>query len=202
MSTTAVFIELLISGIQASIWVALLLFSITGYDWIVALIPPLEKWATLITAMAFASWYTLGIIVDRFASLLFIFFNPATFFGKIKFIESNLQRATKDTIRLEIIVKQGGALEYLEYFRSRGRVVRSTVFNLLLTTLAAVVFVVTRCNSLGCASSQGSLVLDIIGAGVLLIIISSIASAILELAYEQRVRQIEYSLEKTEKKSK
>jgi hypothetical protein len=34
MSTTALFIELLITGVQAAIWLTLLILCLLGFDWI------------------------------------------------------------------------------------------------------------------------------------------------------------------------
>ena len=201
MNTTAVFVELLIGGIQAFVWISLLLVSFTGYNWVIVVIQYLEKWETLITVVIFAIWYTTGIIVDRFSRLLFIFFKPSKILRKIKLVERYLNRGTDSSSRLELFVKTGKALDYLEYFRSRGRIIRLTIFNLLLITISAIIFVITRCNELGCASNQGNLVLIILGIGLALIIITSIASAVLELAYGQRFKQVELELEKANLKS-
>jgi hypothetical protein len=58
MSTTAIFAEILIIGIQSAIWMALLVSSLVGWDWMVDLLTQLKDWAALATVLLLALFYT------------------------------------------------------------------------------------------------------------------------------------------------
>ena len=65
MTTTAIFAEILIIGLQASVWLAL--FVIWSFRVEVGRIDlsPLKDWSALITVFVVASAYTLGVAIDR-----------------------------------------------------------------------------------------------------------------------------------------
>lgn len=67
MSTTDLFVELMVIGIGASIWLILFIFSIFGYEWV-----PVDRVASLFALIPVAAVvYVLGIIVDRIADTIF-----------------------------------------------------------------------------------------------------------------------------------
>ncbi len=199
MSTTAIFVELLVSGIQASIWLALFVLSFTGLGWVTTVLPFLEKWETLATVLVFSSWYTLGIIVDRFARILFMVYDPAALLKKLAMTRKQVSKTAADPSRVEIAVKAGVAYEYLEYFRSRARIVRGAIFNAIMTSIAAIVFIHTQCGALNCTASIQQWTWGILTTGLLVVICGSIASGMLELAYKERAAQAKQALEKVEK---
>jgi len=67
MNTTNLFVELVIIGIGAGVWLLLTLLCVFGYSWI-----PLEKIMTLPALIpTLALLYVLGIVVDRMADFAF-----------------------------------------------------------------------------------------------------------------------------------
>ncbi len=67
MSTTDLFVELIIIGIGGAIWLCLLIFGAFGYDWV-----PLDETFALTALIPFLSVaYVLGIIIDRVADAIF-----------------------------------------------------------------------------------------------------------------------------------
>lgn len=68
-STTSLFVELLIAGLQSLGWLALLasiLFDRTSLN-----VATAKDWMALVTAMLFALAYSFGIGIDRIADKLF-----------------------------------------------------------------------------------------------------------------------------------
>ncbi|MGH9753958.1 MAG: hypothetical protein ACREA2_14360, partial [Blastocatellia bacterium] len=69
MSTTALFIELLITGIQAAIWLILLILCFLGFDWIT---PERLKGFEAPLAVAILSIvYPTGVFIDNLTARLF-----------------------------------------------------------------------------------------------------------------------------------
>src|SRR2546427_1690924 len=63
MATTALFVEILIIGLETAVWLCLLILTYVGP---VNVDPQgLKEWSTLLTALALAAAYVLGILVDR-----------------------------------------------------------------------------------------------------------------------------------------
>ena len=70
MATTAIFAEILIIGLEAVVWLALLVASIFGTD--IVPIQGLKDWQYLIILFVVAIAYVLGILVDRVADTAFL----------------------------------------------------------------------------------------------------------------------------------
>jgi len=67
MNTTNLFVELIVIGVGAFIWLILLVLSVFGYAWI-----PIEHMlAPAVTIPMLAVIYVLGIISDRIADTVF-----------------------------------------------------------------------------------------------------------------------------------
>lgn len=78
--------------------------------------PVLEKWETLATVLVFSGCYTLGIIVDRFARILFMVYDPAMLSKKLAATQKQVSKTAANSARVELAAKAGAAYEYLEYF--------------------------------------------------------------------------------------
>ena len=70
MATTAIFAEILIIGLQAGVWLALLVASIFGTEFVP--IQGLGDWQYLIILFVVAIAYVLGILIDRAADTVFL----------------------------------------------------------------------------------------------------------------------------------
>src|SRR5712691_6100301 len=69
MATTAVVAEILIVGLEAEAWLALVIFMVFGSDWLN--VGALGDFEALVTIVVIATAYVLGIVVDRAADSLF-----------------------------------------------------------------------------------------------------------------------------------
>ena len=201
MSTTAIFVELLIAGMQASVWVTLFVISITGYDWVSYTLSELKGWVVLVTAILFAVWYTLGIVVDQLANVFVtIIINPKKLLLKFRWV--NQRHHQKNHIvrqRAAIAFQAGSHVSFLEFIRSRLRIMRSTAFNTLLIMVSTLFFILTKCDILGCASKWGLVVATVI-IGTLLEIILLFILGYLDLGYALYFDQINQELAETKKK--
>lgn len=176
MTTTAVFAEILVVGLQATVWLALLCLWIADVNGIpvgrvAAKAGALKEWATLITTFVLGFAYTLGIIVDRLADS----------------IQSSIEKALSTKRepdksvpprRLRVMKDSPEITKLLEYFRTRMRIARSTSLNLLLTTLAAVLIA----RHAGCYW-----ILMIVGTGLALVVVATFVSRRIAKTYDERL---------------
>ena len=67
MGTTELFVELIVIGVGALIWMVLGTLGIFGYDWV-----PLDRILSISALIPFLSMiYIIGIITDRIADVIF-----------------------------------------------------------------------------------------------------------------------------------
>lgn len=154
MTSTVIFVEILFAGIQSMVWIVLLIFLVFGAQWLPNLDTLPDVGGVLIViGSAFA--YSLGIVNDRMARIFFdlVITKKMT----TKAIDFWLKRRSgagidpeqgdpKITVdpRMTILVEEKKVTEFLNYLRSRLRIARSTVFNSLLTMLAAWLLIFAR----------------------------------------------------------
>lgn len=123
MSTTNLFVELLVIGVGAACWVLLLLCGAVSVEEIPA--PWLRSYPLLLVSLAFL--YVFGIITDRLADWTF----DKLFSGRIRarFFES--KRAYQDARRL-VLSSSTRLADLHEYGRTRIRISRGWSLNSLL----------------------------------------------------------------------
>ena len=131
MSTTNLFVELIVIGIGAFIWLVLLMLSIFGYAWV-----PDRDWLGLVAAVpALAFVYVLGIISDRVADALFQRIWTDDLRGAYF-----ANRAEYYDARRVILTRSERLSELLEYGRSRLRICRGWTLNAILIGISLNVF--------------------------------------------------------------
>jgi hypothetical protein len=141
MSTTLLFAELLIAGFEVVVWFVILVFTVFGYDWVFKVQTQIfSDWQILISVVALAFVYVLGILFDRFADMIFSKWDRAI--SKRIFGE---EAAIVFAVKRFQISKENEYLHYqFEYTRSRQRIARASALNFAITTVLAFVFVATR----------------------------------------------------------
>jgi len=126
MSTTAIFAEILIIGVQACVWVSMLVF---------AALPHFRKtvWSllgrsdVLLAVFGLAMVYTLGILVDRTADTL-----SHLLCGRL------LKKVPKFSVMRLRVMQDEGRAAFIEYQRHRLRIARATMVNTGLILVAGV----------------------------------------------------------------
>lgn len=125
MTTTQLFAELLIIGIGATIWLALLLAAIFGYRFDIG-IPKIDT-SFLVVLGGLA--YVLGIAVDRLARAIF---------SLVEKVLSKDRLPDPEVIERHILISSEALARQIQYNRSRLRICRAWALNLLLTLPAFV----------------------------------------------------------------
>jgi hypothetical protein len=129
--------------------------------------------------------YALGILVDRFAMVVFdTFVRPLT----DKLPKSRVKKAVKSELPLmQVLKKEGKLAEHLQDLRSRQRIARATVFNIALACLA---FVLTPNLKLLMPKSQISFWIVVTFCAI--VFFAAIAAwAVLDLTYKEKLEQVE-----------
>jgi len=135
MSTTNLFVELVVIGVGVLAWVALVVISVFGYSWI-----PTDTELLLGSAVPIlAIVYVFGIIWDRLADYVFDQFwvedLRSAFFA---------DRATYYDARRIILTQSPALSELLEYGRSRLRICRGWSLNAIVIAIALNILIWTR----------------------------------------------------------
>lgn len=133
-----VFAELLVAGIQASVWLALVAATVLGTGWISP--ARIEGWELVLGIVALALVYALGVVIDRVADRVFIRWDHVLRTKQLG--EENVSEV--GAWRLEVMARKPELATDLSYARSRARISRATALNLLLITGMGSVFVLTR----------------------------------------------------------
>lgn len=142
MSTTALVLEHLITGLQASIGMSMLIFTVFGWGWLDLAL--LADFTTILTFLGLAVVYPIGIFVDELADFVF---NP--WMNRIRkryFERAGLDpNASKLTTMYLLQHTDNEFLKtYFNYIRMRIRVSRSTAFNLAFITFSAFLLTIVR----------------------------------------------------------
>lgn len=151
MTTTAVFAEILVLGLQAVAWLALAVAIVIDPG---PALSALEPWATLVTIMVLAGAYVLGVLVDRVADSI------AGSFRRSGSSKASLDDSRFRSARRRLLSKDTPLASFMEYQRSRLRLTRGTALNSVLAIPVTNVFLF----SAGLATAPA-----IIGANALLL---------------------------------
>jgi len=139
MATTAIVAEIVIGGLEAAVWIALYVFAIAGTDWVD--FAQLSDWQATILLLLVAAAYVLGILIDRIAD------SVLSRADRIAFGKPKLRGREVQTMRVALLHHEDGNTRFLEYQRSRMRVARATVLNLVLLAPALAAFLLARTDA-------------------------------------------------------
>jgi hypothetical protein len=184
VATTALFVEILIIGLETAVWLCLLILTYVGP---VNLDPrALKDWSTLLTALALAAAYVLGILVDRASDSFYLWFET-TRAGKVanRYMgESSHGYKTPAGVaqmRLTVMKESEGIARFLDYQRSRARIARATVLNVALAVPIAALYLSVQVRT------QAGPVLVVVAFGIALLLLSLFASERIHAAYVKRL---------------
>ena len=178
MTTTAVFAEIIVIGLEAEAWIAALVVAVFGTDWID--LSAVSAWAALITVLALAASYALGILVDRVAD--------SALKGVAKRIQAHRPRGEAKSAggfkrkRITVLLHGAeGVTKFLEYQRSRQRVARGTIVNLAFAIPSVLALLHWR------ADASPYWLVGVALVGVLLLAASVYANERILKAYEENL---------------
>lgn len=128
MAYTALFVEIIIIGIQASTWIIIFLIAISDPEQVQKVFDASSDYS-LIFATALVPWlYTIGIVVDRICDRLF------WIIGGRLLRKRNLDTSGFKDIAVAVIEKSAtSSYEIYKYYLSRLRIMRAAAVNIPLT---------------------------------------------------------------------
>src|SRR3954466_1712965 len=126
MSTTALFVDLLIIGIQVATWLILLIFTVFDYRWFS--LEYIKGSETAIAVMLLPMFYPIGIFIDNLAD--YVLHSWRDDIRKKSGLDED-QTITK----LLTTLKDDKLSEYFDYVRIRIRISRSSALNFMLITI-------------------------------------------------------------------
>lgn len=135
MSTTSLFVDLLISGIQVAMWLCLLVGCILGAD--TSILGKIKEWDAVLAVLLLPIVYPVGIFIDNLADDL------------LRPINRRIRRRllldeTSTVMKLLSETKDDFLSRYFDYVRTRIRISRSSALNFALITLFGELFVWMR----------------------------------------------------------
>lgn len=123
MGTTALYVELIVIGLEASLWMTSFAVYFTDVTYLAVVVEVLEKLPAAVLLLG--GMYVVGLILDRLADLL-----SAPLEKRCR-----SKAAVKATSTILIWVKSGQE-EYLKFSRSKIRILRASLLNLPLFFLS------------------------------------------------------------------
>jgi len=133
----AIIFELVLIGFQVLIWVSLLVLAVFGYGWL--RLDGLKQWSTELSVALVGVAYMFGLIFDKAVGAL-----PYSWIIGGGALTRTGDLPSPLLMRMEILAKKPEVYEILEKRINQHRLVRSTVFNLALISLSALVFFVAQ----------------------------------------------------------
>ena len=135
MNTTALFVELVVIGAGATVWLLFLVLSIFGYSWV-----PWKEANSFVALIPFLSFtYVTGILVDRVSDQIFSKWDKRI--RKEKFL-SNEEYHKARTYTYSFA--EDRIINLFEYGRSRLRISRAWSINFLLLAITSSMFIFIR----------------------------------------------------------
>lgn len=142
MSTTAIIVEHLISGLRAAIWLTLLILTLLGYDWLE--LNHAKDFAAQISFVALALVYPIGIFIDEVADFLFAKWSEKIRAKRFQCENVNIDVNTVSAFQILHVTKDDFLRSYFNYIRMRIRISRSAALNFFACSMTALAFTVFR----------------------------------------------------------
>jgi len=187
MSTTSIFFEILIIGLQAGIWLIALGIGLAGADWPMYIHSKYSSLIPFVTLPAFAVIYTIGIVVDRVSDVIFLLFFPKWIrrLGH-RLFQDKSQRHSREHIFL--LISDGKGSNFFEYIRSRMRIVRAATLNTIISIPCVSFAYIQSCKGPACSVSFGGAILALL-LSIITLVVLLIAYSLLDHTYDARMSQ-------------
>lgn len=154
MSTTDLFVEIIIIGIGGLIWLILLILSFLGHQWV-----PWDKAVSLTSLIPFlAITYILGIAVDRISDQIFSIWDKDL--RRAQFSSNEEYHFARNYIYTYANEK---IIDLFEYGKSRIRISRAWSINFILIAFSAILFISLNSNSLNLNNKASLLLVTVFG---------------------------------------
>lgn len=189
MSTTALFAELLIVGIQGSIWLMMLVIVAFGHSWIPQVAATAKDWSGMLLAIYIAVAYSWGVVLDRVVDATLRLTRLHDRLLHNRWLTNKAKTLLADN-RVAVYGVAGTLAAYQQYILGRARIARSTFFNTTLVALVGLILAFMRSGSFA-AATRTKLIAAAIVFAIVFVPLTMIAYVILEKTLEIRSRQIQ-----------
>jgi len=180
MKTTSIYIELIVIGMQTLLWILILLFNIIGFETISRI--HFDGSSPILLLVFLATCYILGILFDRFADHFYI--------------SREEERRLKSEITSQsslLIWERAGHKDYLDYIRSRIRIIRATVLNFVPIIISLEL---TICRNIGNPTMRMLSAVFVLAIGLSGIVVGHRSLLKLFSSFYDKGRMLEVEIEK------
>ena len=140
MSTTLLFVEILLIGLQSGVWIIFLVLVLWGNDFLKLLENVWLSDINIAIGLIIISFlYTIGIVIDRIADTIF-----ERWYTGLKNKVFPSRKTPTQKMRFELSKSNPELANNMYYARSRIRIARASVVNFILITMFSLMYVVTR----------------------------------------------------------
>lgn len=195
MSTTTLFVELVIIGLEVIVWLMLLISSIFGITWFLPISTVFDKANLFMSLLTFSVAYVLGIIFDE----IYDFF--------IRPWENRIQKQLQDAghpkmwdMQAYIFSHSDEATSQLHYVRARLRILRASIFNIALIALFTILFLWQQFPTTN--PIRSSLMIFTGAIGIILVGLTVFVYQRIVVSYWLRLRSIYQSLKEDKSSSR
>jgi hypothetical protein len=189
MSTTSILVEILIIGMQASVWLSIVILSLFGYQWVPSSLALVKGWEALLSVLGLGLCYTLGIFVDRAADCLTILYHPGDTLLKFSWIKRHADAAHRD-MRMQVLCSANKATDFLAQIRSRIRIARATTLNIMIASFATISYLAVRTEY-----ATFGILSCVVLLGAFLSFASIVGLGVLEVTYFTRLKQAKFYMQ-------
>ena len=200
MQTTALFVELLVIGVQSSAWLVSLSIVLLGNDQLDRVFPSIDFGPSglWLVVPALAAVYTTGAVFDRVADWLVERLSETFSFVQGREIQSALLKLGGATeIGYRILHESEGLRDIYHYYRGRVRVIRSFMFNSLPIFVLGSIWIAQE----SALERPGLVALTFAGGGILIFVATVLAFLKINRDYYRRLLQMHRALEWREQHS-
>lgn len=138
MSTTAILLEFLLSGLQAALWLVLLILTFFEIGW--SSLDKIKGFESMVAVVLLPFVYPLGVFADNLADYCL-----KGWAGKIR--QKHINDQNFSAFRLLITTRHDWLSSYFDYMRVRTRICRSTALNCLMLSFILPAFIIVRLQS-------------------------------------------------------
>jgi hypothetical protein len=140
MSTTLLFVEILLIGLQSGVWIIFLVLVLWGNDFLKLLENVWLSDVNIAIGLVIISFlYTIGIVIDRLADTIF-----ERWYSALKNKIFPNRKTPTQKMRFELSKSNPELSNNMYYARSRIRIARASAINFTLITTLSLIYVITR----------------------------------------------------------
>lgn len=143
MNATTLFLEILITGLEAFVWIGLFISAVFGSQWVFKVMDMFNNAEVFLTTVILAFAYVIGIIIEELTDTLF---EPWSYRLKSSYIN----KESPPFYDMQIYVSSHGGKEddQFHYMRSRRRILRVSAFNISIIGISGLIYLWSQAHNM------------------------------------------------------